>query len=73
MAKTDEPKKVDGFDKWEVESMARTLREAHEIMCDDKKFKAAKKELKRQKEEFKSVDDLIAYRNEKYGSKAEVE
>jgi len=41
-------KKLDGFDKWEVESAARTLIEAIEIRSKPKFFAAVKKEVRRQ-------------------------
>ena len=40
--------KLDGIDKWEVESAARTLMEAIDIRSKPKLFAAAKKEAKRQ-------------------------
>ena len=41
-------KKIDGIDKWEVESAARSLMEAIKIKKDPKLFAAAKKEAARQ-------------------------
>ena len=41
-------KKIDGIDKWEVESAARTLMEAIEIKKKPKLFAAAKKEALKQ-------------------------
>lgn len=40
--------KIDGFDKWEVESGARTLIEAQEIQKRPKFYTAVKKELVKQ-------------------------
>lgn len=37
----DKPPKINGIDKWEVESAADTLRRAFEIKADKKLFKAA--------------------------------
>ena len=34
----DRPKKIGGFDKWEVESSARTLMDAEKIKAGDPKF-----------------------------------
>jgi hypothetical protein len=34
----DKPKRIGGFDKWEVESAARTLMEAEKIKNGDPKF-----------------------------------
>lgn len=47
--KAVEPKsdKIDGIDKWEVESAAETLQHAQEIMANDKLRKAALKVLKK--------------------------
>lgn len=58
-----EPKmeKVAGFDKWEVESWARTLQEAEEIKADPKKMKAVMPLLKskiKALKGIKSLDDL---------------
>lgn len=55
---------------WESESHARTVMEAHEIMNDPDKMKAVHKHLKKKKKAMKSVDDLIKFRNDKYGAKA---
>lgn len=41
-------KKINGFDKWEIESAARTLMEAIEIRRKPKLFALAKKEATRQ-------------------------
>lgn len=41
-------KKIDGIDKWEVESAARSLMEAIKIRKNPKLFAAAKKEAARQ-------------------------
>lgn len=41
-------RKIDGFDKWEVEEAARTLIRAQEIETRPKFFKVVQKELKRQ-------------------------
>ena len=45
MAKSE---KIDGIDKWEVESAARTLMESIKIRKNPKLFAAAKKEATRQ-------------------------
>ena len=44
--------KIDGYDKYEVEMWARTLREAEEIQGDAKKLAAATKQLKKEQEEI---------------------
>lgn len=41
-------KKVDGYEKYEIESAARTLIEAKEIEGDSKLYPLAKKQLKKQ-------------------------
>lgn len=41
-------KKIDGFDKWEVESAARSLMEAIKIRKQPKLFALAKKEAAKQ-------------------------
>jgi hypothetical protein len=58
-------------DKWEIESWTRTIIEAQEIMCDPEKMKYVKSELKMKKKAFKSIDDIIRYRNEKATSEKE--
>ena len=45
---TESNKKIDGFDKWEVESAARTLMEAIEIRRKPKLFVLAQKEALKQ-------------------------
>lgn len=55
-------------DEWEINNWKRTVIEAHEIMCDPKKMKYVKESLKKEKKAIRSVDDLIAYRNDKFGS-----
>lgn len=44
----DKSKKIDGFDKWEIESGARTLIEAQAIEKRPKFYEAVKKELVKQ-------------------------
>ncbi len=40
MSCIDKPKKIGGFDKWEVTEAARTLMEAEKIKAGDSKFLA---------------------------------
>lgn len=47
----EKPEKIDGFDRWDVENWARTLRDAQEIQNDSKKLQAATNQLKRDQEE----------------------
>lgn len=49
----DRPKKIGGFDKYEVESAARTLIEAQEIKAKPKFLKVVIKEVERQAEAAK--------------------
>lgn len=51
MLDSNKPKKIDGFDSWDVEQWARTLRDAEEIQKDKKKLNAATKQLKREQDE----------------------
>lgn len=57
MAKTEGPKmeKINGFDKWEVESWLRACQEAIEVKKDPKKMKAIQKLAKEQAKELKST------------------
>ena len=45
---TMKEKKVDGFDKWEIENAASTLKQAEEIKAKPKLLALAKKELTKQ-------------------------
>lgn len=49
----DKPKKIGGFDKWEVEDAARTLIEAQEIKAKPKFFKVVIVEVQKQAEAAK--------------------
>jgi len=64
---SDKPKKIDGFDRWDVEQWARTLRDVSELQSDDKKLKAATNQLKRDKAEAeKALNTLeVAEKNAK--------
>jgi predicted RND superfamily exporter protein len=55
---------------WEHEDNARTVIRAQEILNDPDKMKGVKKHLKKQKNAIRSVQDIISYRNEKYGAKS---
>lgn len=48
-------KKINGFDKWEVEGAARTLIEAKEIEKKPKLLALAKKEVQRQADAANAV------------------
>ncbi len=52
---------------YEAEDHARTLTRAGEIHNDADKMKKAMKHLKKQKKAIKSVDDIKAYHQAKYG------
>lgn len=54
-------------DDWETKNHARTIVEAHEIMQDPKKMKKVKKHLQTQKKAINSVQDLVKFRQAKYG------
>lgn len=56
MLGTSKSDKIDGFDRWDVESWARTLRDAEELKTDKKKLQAATNQLKREQEE--TVDTI---------------
>lgn len=56
-------------DSWQHEDNARTLMKAGEIMSDPDKMKGAQKHMKKQKRAMKSMDDVIKFRNDKYGAK----
>ena len=51
----EKPRKVDGFDEWEVTDAASTLRRAQEIKAKPKLFRAALKELRRQQKATKAA------------------
>lgn len=52
MLEVSKPKKIDGFDRWDVERWATTLKEAEELKSDKKKLTAATKQLKKEQEEI---------------------
>lgn len=52
MLETNKSEKIDGFDKWDVEQWARTLKDAEELRSDEKKLTAATKQLKKEQEEI---------------------
>lgn len=54
-ATAESPKKINGIDKWEVESAARTLTDAFEIKKKPKLFAAALKIVKQQEDAAKEV------------------
>lgn len=58
-------------DSWKHEDDARTLQRAGEVMSDPERLKNAQKFLKKQKKAMRSVDDLISYRNSKFGPNSE--
>lgn len=59
-----ESKKYGKFEDYEIESAARTLREAEEIKADSEKMKYVEKCLKKEvvaaKKAYKSIDDMRA-------------
>lgn len=61
--------KDSGMSDYEHEDNARTVKRAHEIMADPVKMKGVKKHIKKEKRAIKSIDDMVKYRNDKYGAK----
>lgn len=57
-------------DDWQAKNHAQTIIDAHEIMNDPAKMAKVKKHLKAKKQAFKSIDDVIKYRNAKYSPSA---
>lgn len=59
-----EEKEYGEYDKYEIESAARTLKEAEEIKADAKKMKYVKKCMEKQmkavNKAYKSIDDMRA-------------
>lgn len=51
----DKPKKIDGFDEWEVESAAETLRRAFEIKAKPKLLAAALKVIRKRQQADRAV------------------
>lgn len=62
MAELAEPKKekIGKFDKWEVESWARTLCDAEEIKCNPEKMKAVMPLVKDKIEGYKNLEKTIS-------------
>lgn len=74
IAVNDQPMKSDhDHDDWKAKDDARTLQSAGEILSDNERMKKAHGHHKKAKKAFKSIDDLISYRNDKYGAKAETD
>ena len=65
IGKTDKPKSI-GED-WDAKDHLRTLVDAHEVMNNPEKMKKVKKLIAHHKKTFKSIDEVKAYRQEKYG------
>lgn len=61
------------MDDWKSKDDADLLRRAGEVLSDPDRMKKAHKHHKKNKAAFKSVDELIAHRNEKFGPKSEME
>jgi len=66
-SKISGPKKIDGYDEWELEGCLRSLIEAEKIQKDPKKLKAilkiAKKKMGDLKVEINTIEDLKAHRS----------
>lgn len=54
---------------WEAEGHANDLMRAGEVLTDPDKMKKAMKHLKKKKRAIKSVNDLVKFRNDKFGAK----
>lgn len=64
-----EPKAPKEPDDWEKQNMLDTIVKAHGIINDPKKMKHVTKLAKAQGGAFKSIDDIKAYSQAKYGPK----
>lgn len=64
-----EPPKLSD-DSWKHENDFRTLSDAEEIKGDSERMKYALKHGKKKLKGIKSVMDIVKYRNETYGPKA---
>lgn len=62
---------IDNSDDWKVKDALETLIRSQEICQDEELMKKVKKLAKVKKRAITSVDDLIEYRNDKYGYKSE--
>ena len=63
-----EPKKPTSIgEDWDAKDHLRTLVDAHEVMNNPEKMKKVKKLIAHHKKTFKSIDEVKAYRQEKYG------
>ena len=71
----EEKKEYGKFDKWEIESAARTLVEAEEIKADKEKMKYVKmcmgKKHMAEKKVIESIDDLKSLRAEMHEEEME--
>lgn len=55
----DKPKKIGGFDRWEVESAVRTLREAEEVKAKPKFLKVVLAEMDREATRTEKTANVI--------------
>lgn len=53
------PKKIGGYDKWDVESAVSTMRRAAEIEADPKFLKVVVKEMNREADKLEDKADLL--------------
>lgn len=58
-------KKIDGYDKWEVESAVSTMRRAAEIEADPKFLKVVVKEMNREADKLEDKADLLVKTSKK--------
>lgn len=53
------PKKIGGYDRYEVEEAVRTMRRAGEIEADEKFLKVVVKEMHRESDKLEDTADLL--------------
>ena len=59
MTESSTSKKIGGYDKWEVESAVRTMREAAEIEAKPKFLAVVIKEMNREADKLEDKADLL--------------
>jgi hypothetical protein len=59
MVEHDKPKKIGGYDRWDVEEAGRTLKRAEEIKADQKFLKVVLKEMNKDADETEKTADVI--------------
>ncbi|MHA1962613.1 MAG: hypothetical protein ACW99U_20665 [Candidatus Thorarchaeota archaeon] len=56
---TDNPKKIGGYGKWDVEDAVRTMRRSAEIEADKKFLKVVVAEMKRESDRLEDKANLL--------------